>query len=152
MGIKSLENYGKFDLANQTARRVIEHMYRTYKEYEPHTIWECYSPTGPEPAKFRGKCVRPDFCGWSALGPISLFIENVIGLTGADAFKNTLSWHLPAVITGAIGVTNYSFGDVVTDVIYRDGVISVRSNAPYTLIVNGKPYSVVSGENSIVLE
>ena len=151
MGIKSLENYGKFDLANQTARRVIEHMYCTFKEYDPHTIWECYNPSKPEPGKFRGKCVRPDFCGWSALGPISLFIENVIGLTGADAFKNTLSWNLPPVITGAIGVTNYSFGNVVTDVIYRDGVISIRSSAPYTLIVNGKPYPVAAGESTVTL-
>ncbi len=149
MGIKSLEGYGQFDLANDNARKIVEHMYQTYKQYEPHTIWECYSPTKFTPAKHHETRVRPDFCGWSALGPISLFIENIIGLTGADAFKNTLTWNLPPVIKGAIGVTNYSFGDVVTDVVYRDGVISVKSNAAYTLIVNGKSYPVEAGESTV---
>ena len=149
MGTKSLENYGMFDLANECARKVVDHMYNTYKQYEPHTIWECYSPTLPTPAAHNGTRVRPDFCGWSALGPISLFIENVIGITGANAFENTLTWHLPPMVKGAIGIRNYSFGDVVTDVVYKDGVISTVSNAPYTLLFNDKPYAVPAGESTI---
>ena len=151
MGIKSLEKYGKFDLANKTARRVVEHMYRTFKEYTPHTIWECYDPEKPAPSTFRGKRVRPDFCGWSALGPICLFIENVIGITGADAFKNTLVWNLPSEIKGKIGVTGDSFGNVVTDVVYCGGMIRVKSNAPYSLIVNGKTYPVTTDDNSFTV-
>lgn len=151
MGIKSLEKYGKFDLANETARKVVHHMYRTFKEYTPHTIWECYDPVKPAPSTFRGKRVRPDFCGWSALGPICLFIENVIGLTGADAFKNTLVWNLPPEIKGEIGVTGYSFGNVVTDVVYCNGRIRTRSNVPYSLIVNGKTCPVTAGDNSFTV-
>ncbi len=151
MGIKAVEKYGKFALANQCARRIVKHMYRTYKEYEPHTIWECYSPENPRPAYHHENRVRPDFCGWSALGPISLFIENVIGITGANAFANTLTWNLPEKITGAIGVRNYSFGDVVTDIVYKDGVISTESNAPYTLIVDGKSYDIPEGGSVIAL-
>ncbi|MBR2373013.1 MAG: hypothetical protein IKA87_02150 [Lentisphaeria bacterium] len=71
----------------------------------------------------------------------------VFGLTGADAFKNTLSWNLPPVIKGAVGVANYSFGNVVTDAVYKDGTVTVRSNAPYTLTVNGRSYPVKPGEN-----
>lgn len=154
MGIKSLERYGKFDLANDTARRIVAHMYRTFKEYEPHTIWECYNPDTPMPARTAHgvEIVRPDFCGWSALGPISLFLENIIGVTGADAFENTLEWHLPPAVRGAIGVRNYSFGDVVTDAVYRDGVIETVSNAPYTLLFNGKRYAVPAGNGRIVPE
>ncbi len=146
MGIKSLENYGKFKLANDCARRIMEHMYRTYVDFEPHTIWECYSPEHHRPSKHRTDQVRPDFCGWSALGPISLFIENIIGITGANAFENTVTWHLPETIKGAIGVRNYSFGDTVTDIVYKDGVIETVSNAPYTLIVDGVSYAVPAGE------
>ncbi len=145
MGIKALERYGKFELANDCARRIVDHMYITWRDYEPHTVWECYSPTKHEPAKHGETRVRPDFCGWSALGPIALFLENVIGITGADAFHNTLSWNLPANIKGAIGVENYSFGDVVCSVILKDGVIRTESTAPFTLIVNGRSFAVPAG-------
>lgn len=146
MGIKGLERYGKFELANDCARKIVHHMYRTFKDYEPHTIWECYSPTKHLPAQHGDNRVRPDFCGWSALGPISMMIENVVGITGANAFKNMLEWHLPAKVKGAIGIRNYSFGDVVTDVVVKDGILSTRSNAPYTLQLDGKDISVPVGE------
>ena len=149
MGIKSIENYGKFQLANRCARRIVDHMYKTYLEFEPHTIWECYSPEYHRPAKHLDVQVRPDFCGWSALGPISMFIENIIGITGANAFENTVTWHLPETIKGAIGIRNYSFGDTVTDLVYKDGVIETVSNAPYTLIVDGTSYSVPAGNSTI---
>ena len=73
----------------------------------------------------------------------------MIGITGANAFENTLTWHLPPVVKGAIGIRNYSFGDVVTDVVYKDGVIHTVSNAPYTLIFNDKSYAVQAGESTI---
>lgn len=151
MGIKGLEQYGCFDLANNSARKIVDHMYRTFMEYEPHTIWECYNPNRPEPA-YHGKTrVRRNFCGWSALGPISLFLENVIGITGANAFENTLEWHLPSRINGAIGVRNYSFGDCVTDLVIRGGILETNSTAPYLLLLDGKRLSIPSGESRIAL-
>lgn len=145
MGIKGLENYGRLDIANETARKILEHMYMTWKNYEPHTIWECYSPNFYKPAKHRDERVRPDFCGWSALGPISLFIENVIGIYSANAFTNTVKWALPADVKGRLGITNYTFGDTVTDIIYENGKVSTRSTLPYTLFINGKEFSIPAG-------
>ena len=142
MGIKSLENYGMFALANDTARKVLDHMYRTYLEYAPHTVWECYSPNHHLPAKHGDTRVRPDFCGWSALGPIALFIENVIGVYQADAFTNTVKWAVPENVKGRIGVQNYSFGDTVCDMILENGVIDIKTNRDFALEVNGKTYSV----------
>jgi hypothetical protein len=93
--------------------------------------------------------VRPDFCGWSALGPISLFIENVLGFYDVDAPNATVRWNLHQ--TCRHGIKDLSFGDIVTDIIYEDGIVTVNSNKPYTLYINGQSYSVRRGETVIEL-
>ncbi len=143
MGIKSLEKYGKFELAHDTAKQILYHMYRTWKDFEPHSIWECYSPAG-----YRPSSGRKDFCGWSALGPIALFIENVIGITGADTFRNRVTWHLPREIKGRLGIQNYTFGDTTASFIFENGTVAAESDAPFTLCIDGKDYAVPSGKSS----
>lgn len=61
MGIKALEKYDFMEAADTTAEQVLSWMLRTWRDYEPHTIWECYSPTAPAPSSNHGKRVRPDF-------------------------------------------------------------------------------------------
>ena len=120
-------------------------MSETYQRYSPHTIWECYDPDEPKPAvSEHGKVVRPDFCGWSALGPISLMIENIIGIYDVDASKNIVKWNLKK--DGKQGVKNLRFGETVTDLIYEKNKIFTKSNRAYTLIINGKSYKITSGE------
>jgi hypothetical protein len=144
MGIRALTENGQGDLADQTAEAVLKHMYLTYRDYVPHTIWECYNPIRPEPA-FHGKnLVRPDFCGWSALGPISLFIENVIGIHSVDASRRVVEWRLHQ--SGRHGIRNLRFSDVTTDLIAEgDGSVNVVSSGPYTLVINGKSFAVTAG-------
>ena len=124
-------------------------MLGTYKEYEPHTIWECYSPTENKPAmQVDDKTVvRPDFCGWSALGPISVYLEFILGFYEIDAFTKTVKWNKPEV-QGKVGVENLRFGETITDIVAENGVCTVNSNAPYSLIINGKNYSVSVGKNT----
>ena len=150
MGTKGLEKYGHFKLAHACARKILDHMYRTWREYEPHTIWECYDPVRCSPARTcrNEQLVRPDFCGWSALGPISLFIENVIGITGASAFTNTVEWHLPENSKDAIGIRNYTFGSVTADMIYHDGLLETVSDAPFTLLLDRHVCAVPAGKSS----
>lgn len=150
MGIKGLENYAKFDLARDTARSVLEHFYLTYSSYQPQTIWEAYNPSRPIPAGVCGEeggIVRKDFCGWSALVPICLYLENVIGLYSADAFANVVKWRLAPQVKGRIGVKNYHFGDIITDLIYEDGRCSITSNLPYQLGFNDIPLFIKPGNN-----
>ena len=152
MGIKALEKYGFFEEADRTAEAILEHMWQTYSQYEPHTIWECYNPTKPEPAsKKEGtknvKSVKADFCGWSALGPISLFIENVLGFYDVDAGEKTVRWNLHQNCRH--GIKGLSFGNITTDILYEDGKVSVVSNRPYTLYINGAAYPVRRGRSSI---
>ena len=73
MVVRGLKKYGKYETARTIARKHLDAMYRTYMEYEPHTIWECYAPESMRPSdREDAPCVRPDFVGWSGLGPIGL--------------------------------------------------------------------------------
>ena len=149
MTLKSVGTYGETALARALARKVVERMYRTYAGFEPHTIWECYSPTEDKPAitAKTGKFVRSDFCGWSALGPISLFLENVIGVCAANAFTRTLVCDFERNLKGRVGVENYRFGDVVCSVITTAEQIVVTSNRPFKLIADGQNWTVAKGKN-----
>ena len=144
-----LNSYRLFDVAHEASIKILDHMYRTYVDYEPHTIWECYSPTKYEPAsnEHGNTVARPNFCGWSALGPISVFIECVLGFHTVDAFKNRVEWEKPDDMGDNIGIKNLRFGNVTTDITASGNICTVISNAPYTLSVCGKDYAVSTGEN-----
>lgn len=149
MGIKALEKYDFMEAADTTAEQVLSWMLRTWRDYEPHTIWECYSPTAPAPSSNHGKRVRPDFCGWSALGPISLFIENVLGFHDIDASSRTIRWDIRNDCRH--GLNNLTFGDTATDLLYDPAAstVTIRSNKPYCLILNGKSHRIRAGVTTI---
>jgi hypothetical protein len=150
-----LKKYGLHKLTYQASCKLLEHMYKTYTDCEPHTIWECYSPTAYKPATNETgteALVRPDFCGWSALGPISVYIEFVLGFHTINAFTKTVEWEKPEDITGRIGIQNLSFGNVVTDIVAEDDICKVISNVEYTLVVNGTPYKISAGENDLIIK
>lgn len=151
--LKGLANYAKHKEAHEAACKILSHMWKTYEGYEPHTIWECYSPTAFEPATTtKGNAVvRPDFCGWSALGPISIYLEYVLGFHTVNAFTNTVEWARPTEFQGNVGVKNLRFGKIVTDIVANGSTCRVCSNAPYTLVIDGKPHAVSAGENTLAL-
>ncbi len=148
MGVKSLDKYGYRDLARETSVKTLEQMLRTYRDFKPATIWECYSPIADRPSTEHGAPTsRPDFCGWSALGPISLLIEDIIGIHTVDAETRLVQWRL--VSKERTGVRNLRFGSTVTDLVAeKDGSLAVKSTAPYTLEVNGAKFSVKAGDNT----
>jgi len=149
--LKGLAEYKYYGLAHEAGLKIFRHMLATYHDYEPHTIWECYNPEEPKPATSlqNKKIVRPDFCGWSALGPISVYIEYVLGFHTVNAFENTVEWAKPDTFRGEIGIRNLRFGNVVTDIVADGGDVRVTANAPYTLKINGKAYAIDAGENVI---
>ena len=148
MAVKALDAYGEYDLARDVARKIVERMYRTYVGFSPHTIWECYSPTEDRPSTDKiGGLARPDFCGWSALGPISLFIEDVIGIKEADAFANVLVCDFPRRPKGRVGVENYRFGTVVCSVFATGEEITIEASAPFELRADGRSFHVMKGRN-----
>ncbi len=137
MGIKAAEKYEKYDLASRLADQVITYMYRTWQEYEPHTIWECYSPAEHRPSTEKtGVNCRRDFCGWSALGPISLVIENLIGITGLSASEHRIEWH-PG-ISGRIGIRNLPFGKEKISLVLNENELEYQCENPVKLSLNGR--------------
>ncbi|RMG78302.1 MAG: hypothetical protein D6707_10045, partial [Bacteroidetes bacterium] len=103
MVIKGLEYNGFVNEARKAALNHLENMWKVYNDFKPEKkklpyneknipfpkeldgtkqIWECYSPIKAEPATRWDNYyyVRPKFVGWSGVGPIVLFIENVIGI------------------------------------------------------------------------
>ncbi|MBQ6846660.1 MAG: hypothetical protein IJO61_05965 [Oscillospiraceae bacterium] len=152
--LRGLANYGLFDDARKASKKLLEHMYKTYTDFSPHTIWECYSPIKPEPAlnEYRAnEYVRRDFCGWSALGPISVYIEFVLGFHRIDAFTKTIEWAKPKSFKGKIGIKNLRFGDIITDIEAKEDKCKVKSNAKYVLKINGEDYTILPGDNEFNL-
>ena len=149
MALKATDLCSEYALARETGVSLLDRMYRVYADFEPHTIWECYSPTSNEPARNKqGEVVRPDFCGWSALGPISVFIEDVIGIKEADAFRNTLLCNFEKHPKGRVGIRNYRFGETCCTVIATEKTVKVRSNRAFTLLLDGRSLPVRPGRNS----
>ena len=147
MGIKAVEQYGEYAHAAQLALKLLRFMARTWKEYEPHTIWECYSPTEAKPAlNKQAKVVRKDFCGWSALAPISLLIENIIGIDGFDSAARTLRWE-PGIADGRLGVRNLNFAGGRVDLVREDGKLRIRADFPLTVIYKGRSLECKAGDN-----
>lgn len=153
--LKGFVEYGYDKEAHAAALKLLEHMYRTYTDYLPHTIWECYSPEEYKPAMNEhnddSKVVRKDFCGWSALGPISVFLEFVLGFHTINAFEKTVKWAKPDTFHGKVGVKNLRFGNIVTDIVSDGPCCFVTSNEAYTLEINGKEYNILPGENTLTM-
>ena len=91
--------------------------------------------------------VRDDFCGWSAIGPISLFIEDIIGIKEADAFKGELKCDFAKDIKGRAGVENYRFGKIVCSVVATARTLEVEPNAAFRLLADGREFAVEKGKN-----
>ena len=152
MTLKGLVKYGYIEEARELSKKLLNHMKKTYEEFEPHTLWEAYSPEECKPAYAErgGVYVRPDFCGWSALGPVSIYIEFILGFHKIDAFKKTVEWAKPDA-EGKIGIKKLEFGDVKTDILADGNKVFVKSNEEYTLLINGKDFKINAGENEILL-
>ena len=149
MGTKAIEKYGYQAEADVAAENLIAQMYRTYMTVEPQTIWECYSPSRDYPVVRRnGHIVRPDFCGWSALGPISMFIENVLGFHTVDAKNKRVEWRLHQQDRHGIETSN----SVRSSPTYSTTVpasVGVSSNAAFELVINGTSHAIQPGETTL---
>ncbi len=93
MIIRGLMQAGAGQLAHELARRYLDALCETYARFEPHTLWECYSPERPAPGitAYTRQRVKPHFVGWSGIGPTAMLIENVLGLDW-DAPARRLTW------------------------------------------------------------
>lgn len=112
MVVKGLQANGYCALAREISMKHLEMMAQTADNPAFDNIWECYSPTAARPAT-RGKkenqngmLVRDRFVGWSALGPVAMFIENILGLDFNGA-ENVINWHISS--NHRHGIENFRF-------------------------------------------
>lgn len=152
MTTKALEKYGYDELADELSENLLRQILAVYmKGFDgKHTIWECYSPSQDRPATEHGRTARPDFCGWSALGPISLFIENVMGFHQINGLKKRIEWTLKGK-NGTHGLKRLKFAGITTDVIYDSAkkAVDVKSDKPYTLVINGESFDIAPGSQTV---
>jgi len=87
MVIKGLQNYGYEKEATEASQIYLDNMSEVLDDTD--TIWENYAPDKTH----RGKRSLPEFVGWSGIGPISLLIENVIGIR-VNAPENEITWYI----------------------------------------------------------
>jgi hypothetical protein len=86
----------------------------TYKNVEPHSLWECYNPEKPLPgldAHFR-RWVKPDFVGWTGIGPIAMLIENILGIE-VNAPERCIDWNIR--LRENHGIENLKVGDDIVN-------------------------------------
>lgn len=101
---------GQGTVAHEITGRYIGALARTYEKNEPHTLWEANSPEEDKPglSPYCQGYVKPHFVGWSALGPIAMLIENVLGLQ-INAPRNEVSWDIR--LTEGHGIKNLKVGN-----------------------------------------
>jgi hypothetical protein len=137
-------------VAATATRRLLDHMARTYREYEPASIWEAYAPDAARPStgKYDEYIVRPDFCGWSALAPISMLIEHVLGFR-VDAVERTVTWRRPG---GRAGIRRLRCGASTLSVVEDHGLVTAEvGGAALTLVVDGRRIALDPGTHTIDL-
>ena len=157
MIIKGLDRYpmveGEGEFAVRAAKRYLDNMCAVYKA--TGTIWQAYS------AESDAYCdaSKPNFVGWSGLGPIELLIEDVLGIQ-ADGLQKRIDWRLARI--DRHGIENLRFGEITASLIASrrkdpnsPAEIMVTTDRPFELCVYGhtrKVFQVPAGKHSYRVE
>lgn len=139
--IRGLAETGRRELAREAAVRVLDAMCAVHDDPAYGSIWECYAPESHRPATTeKGEMVRNEFVGWGGIAPITMLIENIIGLE-FDAPQNTVTFHLHA--HESCGLENMCFNGQSISVVCEHysaikgkTVIRTQAEKPFTLVVN----------------
>ncbi len=151
---RGLMRAGRSDTAHAIAAKYLDGLARTFTEFEPHTLWECNAPDLFKPGlrPYEGGFVKPDFVGWSGIGPIAMLIENILGLD-LDAPARKIVWHVR--MPGAHGLKNVMFGGHATDLLCEPGPggrrrFTVRGTGRFRLDIRcgaaGREFEFTGGE------
>ncbi len=128
MIVRGLHTIGAHDFAREAAQRHLDAICNVIDT--TGTIWENYRADSFEP----GQPARPDFVGWSGLGPIALLIESILGIE-INAPQQQIEWRLPDMPGG---VRNLPLGRHSVDLIAQADTLEVVTSTALTLIVHGQ--------------
>lgn len=165
MAIKGLSARGYHDFAKEATEKYLSGLSEVFER--TNTLWENYAPDRINGLLYQGTSEsgipsdsRKDFVGWTGLGPISLLIEEVIGIN-PDPINNKVVWRLNRL--DRHGIENLVIGDKVTSLVSvkrtkndTTAVLTVTTNKPYELdvIYNGRVFNfnVQAGTNTLKCE
>ena len=138
VAIRALMENGYRKDARKITLKYLNAILSVYENKDYGSIWECYAPDRIRPASTEEKeLCRPDFVGWSGIGPVTLFIESLIGLS-FKADENAVILHPES--EKRAGLENMLFNGAKISVVYEkqsDGRLKISTNAekPTTLLV-----------------
>lgn len=129
MVLKGLRENGFRALAHEIAMNHLERVAAVFQVTD--TFWENYAPETAAP----GSPARPNFVGWSGLSPISILIEDVLGIC-SDWPQRRIEWDRRLDCPDVYGIRQYPLGpDGVVDLLGDKDGIDITTNVPVTLIV-----------------
>lgn len=108
MVLKGLRKCGYEKTAHEIGRSFVDLVTETF--VKTGTLHENYRPNEALP----NDQARPDFVGWTGLGPIAVLFEYVFGIE-PDAQHRHIDWHVN--LTERHGVENYRLGDTTLSLI-----------------------------------
>lgn len=109
MVAKGLERYGYDAIARELAVAHLDAMSQVLADPAYGSIYEAYAPEGVAPARHSdGRQVRSEFVGWSGLGPIAMFVENILGIR-RDTLARRIVWDHATVEPH--GIDNLALGE-----------------------------------------
>lgn len=158
--IRGIADAGREGLAREAAIRYLDAVCHVANDPAYGSIWECYAPEAKRPATAEeGEIVRADFVGWSGIAPITMLIENVIGLR-FNAHENTVTFTMAPGQCAGLKNMRFNGGMVsvqCTDYVPVDGgsTLHIQAEKAFTLIVKNnysgydKKYKIQPGENFI---
>ena len=129
MVLKGLDSIGQNSLAHAIACNHLQNVVTVFEHTD--TLWEYYAPekiTAGDPA-------RSSAVGWTALAPISMLIEDVIGLA-VDWPLRQVTWYRYLDTDRHYGIQNYPLGPDGTLSLMGDRQkIVVTTDVPFTLTI-----------------
>lgn len=126
--IRGFQRAGYASLAYEASLKHLHAMLEVYRD--TGEIWENYCSEAPK----KGSASAPSY-SWSALGPIALLLETVVGLQ-PDALAGRIVWSPPTKTE--IGARRYPLGEATVDLDVRDEEdgwhVHVRADRPFDLV------------------
>jgi glycogen debranching enzyme len=135
MVVRGLERCGYKELARTIALNHVDNVLQVFQE--TGTVWEFYQPDAVAVgAHANGHRAVPNFTGWTANAPITLFIEYKLGLR-VDAPASSVTWTIAS--PKRVGIERLWFGGITASLVCEDPdaagqrLVRVTADKPFTL-------------------
>lgn len=116
MLLRGLTQAGQTDLAADIGANYVAGVTSLFED--TGTVWENMAPEFVSGRAAAGQPSKPDFCGWSGIGPVAVLLEYVFGIR-PDVPRREIVWDVR--LLDEFGVEQYPYGP--------DGTLSLKCAA-----------------------